>query len=281
LRVVSEGVSMEGDALKFPRKAVLFMPEINNEFNVIDLIEADSDISRSDIEFAYNKWVDSVRNNLRDGTLEIEGVGVILQYSDSDYEVKLTDELNSILNPYDRDSVKVVKISGQQKKKPHKKHKKWPLVLAFVILIVGAGAYAVYYYDLSPWGKNAEESETEIQFKEAAPPVTMPEETVIDSVTLMRDTIPSASVEEQILQEIVNDAAQFIKEEYHVIAGVFSTEENARRFIKMNSAQNAKVIPRTNTFMVSVGTFYNEQDARDGLKEIQKTFPEVWIYKSK
>ncbi len=73
---------------------------------------------------------------------------------------------------------------------------------------------------------------------------------------------------------------------FHIVAGVFSTEENANRFIEAQK-QIADTVPYAKVYMpngkiiVSIYRSDSEQRASHRLQQLLKTSPDLWIYREK
>ncbi|MCD8185028.1 MAG: SPOR domain-containing protein, partial [Rikenellaceae bacterium] len=71
-------------------------------------------------------------------------------------------------------------------------------------------------------------------------------------------------------------------EVYHIITGVFSTRENAERFVRENRFEPEKttIIPTVNgQFMVSVGRYADKTSADTANSRWQQSQPQAWVSK--
>jgi len=71
---------------------------------------------------------------------------------------------------------------------------------------------------------------------------------------------------------------------YHIVTGCFQSEENAKNFV--NKLQKGKmegiIIGKNNKglFVVSSGNYKSKNEAAKGLRELQKTQPNAWLFES-
>ena len=282
----SEAV-MEGDTLVFPVNILTYSEsETDGGVNLTDYIVEESGLERGDVEHAVKRWVSDVRAASGEDTIFIDGVCSVELKSG---KATPSEGLDIKLNPLNQKSVGLPKIK-RKKSRPVKGGGKRPprgkkSALWIVAAVVLAGLFAVYAYRTHLFLPAAPAPEREQ--RRAAEPVR-PE--VIDTEPT-KDSLHGAGGETTGAPAAVAPEASSIpatavttasERLYYVIAGVFTTEDNARRYISQNKeiSSSWEIIPnRQGKFMVSAGKFSDNQEATREMVRLNDRLPGVWIYK--
>lgn len=187
------------------------------------------------------------------------------------------------------------------KAKKEEKHKKkrgamFYVLIVFAVLIISASGYIMYDFDkakeyLPFLASNSEEvdgeselekmkellgkeneatNETNDTIAETTVDQVQPEEPVVEEEYIPEEIVvekePEPVVEEKI-PEVKNIPAPVSGGTYHIIAGTFSSSENAEKYISNLNAQgiSGSVVEESGMYQVSLGSYNSRQEAKNAL----------------
>lgn len=269
-----------------------------------------SGLPLKDIRQQYNRWVAGLRKQAGDGNLRIEGVVALTRQPDGEYRAEPSEALARRLNPMEQQKiqlpvvppVKAAKTSPEKKSAPEKKkattapsparpakrRKTGWIALPAALLLLGGGGYYAY---TQGWLDGIFPS------PKPSPAPHEPVRPTVETPAVLPDTLPADSVQtapEPIAPEVITPEPTLLSTPagtlpdghtgpvYHVIAGVFSTQDNAERCIRQNGFDPARatIIPTANgKFMVSTARFADKASADAEMARLQKTVPQAWVSK--
>lgn len=256
-------------------------------------------------EDAIETNVDEVQTILVESVSETEPEEIISQ-ADS---LKEVESVSSVTTDYSEqqqweDDLDLPPINAkvERPKKPIiekvKKDKKrrsplfYVLILLLVLLVGGATTVGVFYNQIKTALFSEDKRDTtklaeEKQFEFAAEPTET--ETIAETESETSEPIETSPEEKQ--PEVVKEAkptppvvtpSETINGDFMLIVGSFQNEGNATRFSeKMRSEGNdSQVIgPKNGFYLVTIGTYNSEAEAKKGLNEKITKYPKVWLYK--
>lgn len=187
------------------------------------------------------------------------------------------------------------------KAKKEEKHKKkrgamFYVLIVFAVLIISASGYIMYDFDTAkeylPFlASNSEEVDRESELEkmkellgkeneatnesndtiaETTVDQVQPEESVVEEEYIPEEIVvekePEPVVEEKI-PEVKNIPAPVSGGTYHIIAGTFSSSENAEKYISNLNAQgiSGSVVEESGMYQVSLGSYNSRQEAKNAL----------------
>ncbi len=302
----------EGEASIDPRTNELVPPRHTLAFamtfeaeTVVDQMIDGASLPPSDADSIYKRWLAALKKGEAGGGWSIDGVCRIEPAGES-YRVTAAPALDRILNPFDvqriplvvqkaapaprkekKKSEKTVKQQAsapkaRPEKQPRAGRQKWGWIILIVasVILLGIGCWMYF----SP--ENLIHLFRPFPKQEAVIVPAVPEAPVVP-VPAARDTLAadSAAVVDVALQSRTQSPAADIPADvtrYHVVIGVFSTEENSRRFMEESGFASAgcRVIPTSKgLFMASVGTYLSEEEAETQLRKVAGAHPGAWVFK--
>lgn len=288
----------ESGRISVPKKIVRFTRVEETGETLPEMMAGQSDIPLKDVKSQYNRWLSSLKKKTSDGNMIIEGVVSLTHQPDDSFSVAPSQELNRLLNPIEQTHIQlpvlppvkesgkaVPKKLGSQKKTPasvksekSEKNKggKIGLIVLPVILLLGGGGYYVY---TQGWLTGSEQPSSALEpvRQPVEVPVALPDTLLADSVRLdpevLTPEIPAPSSAGILPAGHTGDV-------YHVIAGVFSTQANAERYVQENNfaSNRTTIIPTSNgRFMVSVGKYATKEEADVEMKRLFPQIPQAWV----
>lgn len=308
LRVERQAARLKGKTrLELPVTRIVFSKNVTEgACSVIDLIERESGADRFKSEEFYSKWLDEIT---KEKTVTIEGVGRIK----NDFFTP-SPELAVLINPDESEAVKI-------KKRP--RIGLIAAVVGSLAIVVGAGYYLVVEQGVFDFvtdrGQYATVVKNEIP---AEPMIVLAPDTVLTesadstpvattstpvdnvkpnptsnasessagSTTTATTTATTPSTQSTSSSTLVSTATSTASStsgsaKYHVIAGVYSTSQNAEKFIA-KSRQKADTLPykilplSSGKFLVSVFEATTEEAASKRRAQLKRADPNLWVYKS-
>lgn len=260
-----------------PANRIGFSPEIKDDMDSIIKKMGDAGMDRETAENTYIGWLE--KSKTLQG-INIEGVGEV-----RDDLFIPSDELSALLNP--RTDTGNAKPAGS--KGLSKAEKNWIIliVLFSLILIVGWGWWMKNNKD-TPDDKNintavVQKSATSTTLPSAE---TLPTGTGTDNPGSINETATEAQPETTEAANTEKPATNASATYYYVVGGVFSTQENADKFIKEMGDKYSGLDYRKHDFkggktMVSLfgSTDNNEtQKKRRELADLTGQ-PDLWVHK--
>lgn len=276
LRFKRIAAKLEGSTLTPPRNMFRYSSREEGR-SLLDMLISAADCSREEGEEAYRRWLRRIKQG---HSIVIEGVGRI----EEDF-FKPSDELEQLLNP--------VASAPLTIKRRHSWRGVW-ITLAAVAIIGVAGA-AWWHVQMRPTSTPAVVSQKVKKTK-----------TEVVEVAEKIDSIVAEQVATEAIPEVIPEIAPVQKESApasapasasteigemtsgmsYVVMGVFSTEENARKYV----TQLAKRAPEIGCriyrfqgakFMVSGFESADGAAATTFIREHRTQFPDLWAYKRK
>ena len=288
----------ESGRISVPKKVIRFTRVEEEGITLPEILSRQSDIPLKDVKSQYNRWLSNLKRNTSSGNFTIEGVVSLTQQPDGSFSVVPFHELERLLNPIESEHIQLpvlpqaregVKPAASQRASSAKKNpapvqrekagkksgKAWIVALPVILLLGGAG----YYIYTQGWLAPSQQS------LPAPEPVRLP----VEIPVALPDAIPADSVAQD--PEIVSPEipiatgngvlpAAHTGDVYHVIAGVFSTQANAERYVRENNfgPDRTTIIPTSNgRFMVSMGKYATKEEADAEMKRLSRQIPEAWV----
>lgn len=276
LRFKRIAAKLEGSTLTPPRNMFRYSSREEGR-SLLDMLISAAGCTREEGEEAYRRWLRRIKQG---HSIVIEGVGRI----EEDF-FKPSDELEQLLNPVASAPLTI------------KRRRSWRgvwITLAAVAVIGVAGA-AWWYVQMRPTSTPAV----------VAQKVEKPKTEVIEIAEKI-DSVVAEQVATEVVPEVAPEVAPVQKESApasapasvstevgemtsgmsYVVMGVFSTEENARKYV----TQLAKRAPEIGCriyrfqgakFMVSGFESADGATATTFIREHRTQFPDLWAYKRK
>lgn len=278
LRFKRIAAKLEGSTLTPPRNMFRYSSREEGR-SLLDMLISAAGCTREEGEEAYRRWLRRIKQG---HSIVIEGVGRI----EEDF-FKPSDELEQLLNPVASAPITI------------KRRRLWRgvwITLAAVAVIGVAGA-AWWYVQMQPTStpavvaQNVEKPKTEMVeaaekadsvVAEQVAPEVVPE--VAPEVTpVQKESAPASAPASAPVSTEVGEMTSGMS---YVVMGVFSTEENARKYV----TQLAKRAPEIGCriyrfqgakFMVSGFESADGAAATTFIREHRTQFPDLWAYKRK
>jgi cell division protein FtsN len=165
------------------------------------------------------------------------------------------------------------------------------LILVVVILVGGATTVGVFYNKIKTALFSEERSDTtklaegkQFEFTEEADPEPNVESneasTEVDEI--IEEAVETPEVIEEKKLEPPVKKKEVVSGSFFLIVGSFQNEGNANRFSeKMRSEGNDSELigPNNGFYLVTIGSYSSEADAKSALNEKIQRYPKVWLYK--
>ncbi len=264
LRFRRVAAKLEGTTLTPPRNMFRFSSREEGS-SLLDMVIAEAGCTREEGEEAYRRWLRRVKQG---HSVVIEGVGRI----EEDF-FKPSEELERLLNP-----VATAPITLRRRRSLRGV---W-IGLAAVALATVAGA---------AWWFVQNEPKTTTTPEVIAQKVEQPAPEKVDSVVVEKVTAPveevAATVEETPASTPAStEIGEMTSGVSYVVLGVFSTEENARKYIKQMATRAPEIACRAykfqgSKFMVSGFESTDGAAASAFIREHRAKFPDLWVYNRK
>ena len=166
-------------------------------------------------------------------------------------------------------------------------------LLVFGVLLVGGGATVGLFYNqvkafIVSMGSESEDAtklaDKQFEFSEEAEPDEEPvnEESIDEQVPLQETEVNSVEEQPIVEEQPMTPSTVDVNQGFHLITGSFQNKDFAERFsAKMTAEGNsASVIgPNNGFYLISIGSFSSEVEAKKELQNKKGTYPNVWIYK--
>jgi hypothetical protein len=280
-----------------PRHVLAFTTTPGAE-TVVGQMIAGAGLTPVDADSIYKHWLVALKKGETGGDWAIEGVCRI-EPEGASYRVTAAPALDRMLNPFDVQRIPLVvqkkgvpawkkeKIVGKESssasstgKAKWKPARRWAWIVLCILgaAALGAGCW-VYFTEtdlvrllFSP--TSATESVIQlpvVPLKTETPPASVHDLSAVDSTAVLSQAQP------QTQPAVTGDGTL-----YHLVVGVFSTEENSRRYMQESgfAATLCRVIPTSKgLYMASVGTYASEEEADAQRTKISTTHPEAWVFK--
>ncbi len=264
LRFRRIAAKLEGSTLTPPRNMFRFSSREEGR-SLLDVVIAEAGCTREEGEEAYRRWLHRVKQG---HSVVIEGVGRI----EEDF-FKPSEELERLLNP-----VAATPVSLRRRRSLRGV---W-IALAAVVLVAVAGA-AWWFVQSKPEVTSAPEA--------VAQKVEQPTPETTDSVAIEEVTAPVEEAAATIAETPApapDPAAigEMTSGVSYVVLGVFSTEENARKYIQQMATRAPEIACRAykfqgSKFMVSGFESTDGAEATAFIREHRAKLPDLWVYKRK
>ena len=255
LRFRRIAAKLDGTTLTPPRNIFRYSSR-EEGLSLLDELIAVAGCTREEGEEAYRRWLHRIKQGHQ---VVIEGVGRI----ESDF-FKPSEELERLLNP-----VVVAPITLRRRRSLRGV---W-IGLAAVAVVGAAGA--VWWYV-----QNRPTVAPEVVVQTVEEPTS---EVVEEVVT--EEVAEPAPVEEVATPE-PTAIGQMTSGVSYVVVGVFSTEENARKYIEQMARRNPEIACRVyafqgSKFMVSGFESTDGAEASAFIRDHRAALPDLWVYKRK
>ena len=255
LRFRRIAAKLDGTTLTPPRNTFRYSSR-EEGLSLLDEMIAVAGCTREEGEEAYRRWLHRIKQG---HSVVIEGVGCI----ESDF-FKPSEELERLLNP--------VAAAPIVLRRRRSLRGVWIGLAA--VAVVGAAGAAWWY----------------LQNRLTVAPVVVAQEVVAPAP----ETIDSVAVEEVVEPAPVEEVAtpeptaigQMTSGVSYVVVGVFSTEENARKYIEQMARRNPEIACRVyafqgSKFMVSGFESTDGAEASAFIRDHRAALPDLWVYKRK
>lgn len=193
-------------------------------------------------------------------------------------------------------AAKLEKLKSEKEKSKEKKKKNpgfW-MLMVLIVLIVSGGVYFGLNYDQLkqhvPFLADKKETvvSPEVNEKEISEENSTEEETLENNEEVIEEEVIPEQIEEEVVEpetenETVINTNSGSDLPFHIIAGAFSSEDNANRLGEKLKAEgyNVKVGPGRGMTLVSIKSFATRAEAQSGLTELKSVTPNGWIYEWK
>lgn len=268
LRFKRVSTKMDRTTLTPPRNMIRYSSR-NEGVSLPEMIVAASGCSREEGEEAYRRWLRRVKDN---HVVDIEGVGRI----EKDF-FKASDELEKLLNP-----IALAPLTL------HRRRSFKGVWISLGVVAVAAVAGGVWWY-----------------MNNQLPVVPMPtpapnivEQTVedviaedVDSMVVESESVPSVVEDAAVPDTIVpapaaEEIGTMTSGMNYAVLGVFSTEENVRKFIEQMSRRSPEIICRAykfqgSKFMVSGCESTDAAAVSAFIRANRAKYPDLWSYTRK
>lgn len=268
LRFKRVSAKMDRTTLTPPRNMVRYSSR-DEGVSLPEMIVAASGCAREEGEEAYRRWLRRVKNN---HVIDIEGVGRI----EKDFFTP-SDALEKLLNP-----IALAPLTL------HRRRSFKGVWIALGVVAVAAVAGGVWWYmnGQSP-AVSATTPAPEIVEQE----VEVVEVEEVDSVAVEGEIVPSAVEENSEPAPIAptpvsTEIGTMTSGVNYAILGVFSTEENVRKFIEQMSKRSPEIACRAykfqgSKFMVSGCESTDAAAVSAFIREYRAKYPDLWSYTRK
>lgn len=193
-------------------------------------------------------------------------------------------------------AAKLEKLKSEKEKSKEGKKKSpgfWMLIV-LIVLIVGGGVYFGLNYDQLkqhvPFLADKKETvvNPEVNENEISEENSTEEETLENNEEIIEEEVIPEQIEEEVVEpvtekETITNTNSGNDLPFHIIAGAFSSEDNANRLGEKLKAEgyNVKVGPGRGMTLVSIKSFATRAEAQSGLTELKSVTPNGWIYEWK
>lgn len=255
LRFRRIAAKLDGTTLTPPRNTFRYSSR-EEGLSLLDEMIAVAGCTREEGEEAYRRWLHRIKQG---HSVVIEGVGCI----ESDF-FKPSEELERLLNP----------VAAAPIVLRRRRSLRGVWIGLAVVVVVGAAGAAWWY----------------LQNRLTVAPVVVAQEVVAPAP----ETIDSVAVEEVVEPAPVEEVAtpeptaigQMTSGVSYVVVGVFSTEENARKYIEQMARRNPEIACRVyafqgSKFMVSGFESTDGAEASAFIRDHRAALPDLWVYKRK
>ena len=255
LRFGRIAAKLEGTALTPPRNTFRYSSR-EEGLSLLDEMIAVAGCTREEGEEAYRRWLHRIKQG---HSVVIEGVGCV----ESDF-FKPSEELERLLNPVAAAPIVL-----------HRRRSLRGVWIGLAAVVVVGAAGAAWWY---------------VQNQPTAAPEVVAQEVVAPAL----ETIDSVAVEEVVEPAPVEEVAtpeptaigQMTSGVSYVVVGVFSTEENARKYIEQMARRNPEIACRVyafqgSKFMVSGFESTDGAEASAFIRDHRAALPDLWVYKRK
>jgi hypothetical protein len=268
LRFRRVAAKLEGSTLTPPRNMFRFSSREEGR-SLLDMVIAEAGCTREEGEEAYRRWLHRVKQG---HSVVIEGVGRV----EEDF-FKPSEELERLLNPVTNAPIAL--------RRRRSLRGVW-IGLAAVALVAVAGA-AWWFVQSKPESTSAPEAVA--QKAEQSTPETTDSVAVegavapVEEATTIIAEAPAPAPISAPNPEAIGEMTSGVS---YVVLGVFSTEENARKYIKQMATRAPYITCRAykfqgSKFMVSGFESADGAEATAFIREHRSKLPDLWVYKRK
>ena len=255
LRFRRIAAKLDGTTLTSPRNTFRYSSR-EEGLSLLDEMIAVAGCTREEGEEAYRRWLHRIKQG---HSVVIEGVGCI----ESDF-FKPSEELERLLNPVAAAPIVL-----------HRRRSLRGVWIGLAAVVVVSAAGAAWWYV-----QNQPTAAPEVVAQEVVAPA--PE--TIDSVAV-EEVVEPAPVEEVATPE-PTAIGQMTSGVSYVVVGVFSTEENARKYIEQMARRNPEIACRVyafqgSKFMVSGFESTDGAEASAFIRDHRAALSDLWVYKRK
>lgn len=255
LRFRRIAAKLDGTTLTPPRNTFRYSSR-EEGLSLLDEMIVVAGCTREEGEEVYRRWLHRIKQG---HSVVIEGVGCI----ESDF-FKPSEELERLLNP--------VAAAPIVLRRRRSLRGVWIGLAA--VAVVGAAGAAWWYLQNRPT----------VAPMVVAQEVVAPAPETIDSVAV-EEVVEPAPVEEVATPE-PTAIGQMTSGVSYVVVGVFSTEENARKYIEQMARRNPEIACRVyafqgSKFMVSGFESTDGAEALAFIRDHRAALPDLWVYKRK
>lgn len=255
LRFGRIAAKLDGMTLTPPRNTFRYSSR-EEGLSLLDELIAVAGCTREEGEEAYRRWLHRIK---QDHSVMIEGVGCI----ESDF-FKPSEELERLLNP----------VAATPIVLRRRRSLRGVWIGLAVVVVVGAAGIAWWYLQNRPTVAPAV----------VAQEVVAPAPETIDSVAV-EEVVEPEPVEEVVVPE-PTAMGRITSGVSYVVVGVFSTEENARKYIEQMARRNPEIVCRVyafqgSKFMVSGFESTDGAEASAFIRDHRAALPDLWVYKRK
>lgn len=268
LRFKRIAAKCEGATLTPPRNMFIFSNREEGR-SLLDMLITKAGCKPNEGEEAYRRWLHRVKQT---HSVVIEGVGRI----EGDF-FKPSEELERLLNPVTAAPITLRRRCSLRGL--------WFGLAA--VAVVGVAGAAWWYFNMQPTSTlvvEPKEVESQKIVDELRDSVVADE--VVAIITPVAEQTMPVPKEVATVTAVSNEVGKISPGTRYVVMGVFSTEENARKYIEQLSKRAPEISCRIyrfqgKKFMVSGFESVDGAEATAFIREHRAQFSDLWVYKRK
>lgn len=275
LRFRRVAAKLEGSTLTPPRNMFRYSSREEGR-SLLDILIAEAGCTREEGEDAYRRWLRRVK---QDHSVVIEGVGRI-----EDDFFKPSEELERVLNPVAATPIVL---------RRHRSLRGLWIGLA-VVAVMGVAGAAWWYLTMRQPVSTTEVVTQKVEIPITETPEPKSDSTVADEVEAVEEVSVEQIVPASASKEVASAVSTPVPTEVgemssgvsYVVMGVFSSEDNARKYISQLSKRAPAIECRIYRFqgakfMVSGFESSDGAEATAFIRDHRAQFPDLWTYKRK
>jgi len=287
--------------LSFPpsRKVVFNSALTKNDGLLFNYLKRKTNDSEEEVKRKVDTLITKIKSDLRKvNFFYVEGIGSFTIGEEDKLIFQSTDQDNLLLESFGLPQLyfkplEKPKMETTEHQQNHeetvetvKNKNKLFVILPIILLLIGGGAGGFL------WNKNHKSAVQEASLIESSDSIVESTEEVVDEYMSTESEEYTSNDSFSNTEEVVHESSEpkakkhidrsavegSFEGDFHIIAGVFSTQENAEKFIENHAG--AVVLHVDGMYKVSVASYASGREAYNKLSGFQSQFgPDVWIMK--